>query len=333
MILAGDIGGTKANLALFETNGAGRLGPALHPESHRGADFPSLERLLEGYRARHPGTIDAACFGVAGPVIGGSVRGTNIPWTVHAVETARTLGIRSVLLLNDLAAAGYAVPILTADDLETIQNGVADPEANAAIISPGTGLGESILARISGELVPIASEAGFADFAPRSDVEIDLLRDLRARFGRVSYEHVLSGPGLAQVARFTHERGGKDGASAWKAHPTEAEDDLAAHVSTSALGGACRWCGEALDLFVSILGAEAGNVALRGLARAGVYLGGGIAPKILPALRGERFLRAFRDKAPHVELLRAVPVHVIRDERAGVRGAARYASLSLAKAL
>ena len=330
MILAGDIGGTKASLALFETNGEGRLGPATHPESHRGADFPSLMDLLDAYRARHPARIDAACFGVAGPVIRGSVQGTNIPWRVDGVETARRLGIKSVSLLNDLAAAGYAVPLLTADDLVTIQEGAADRDANAAIISAGTGLGESILARVAGDWIPIDSEGGFADFAPRTDEEIDLFRDLRSRLGRVAYEHVLSGPGLVQVGRWSHARGGAAAAAAWKAHQADASgDDLAASVSAAAIGGSCIWCGEALDLFVSVYGAEAGNLALRGVARAGVYLGGGIAPKILPALKGDRFLRAFRDKAPHAELLGAIPVRVIQNEQAGVLGAARYASLSL----
>lgn len=334
MILAGDIGGTKASLALFEVDRAGRLGPAIHPEFHRGADFPSLEALLGAYHERHPGNIDAACFGVAGPVISGSVQGTNMPWRVDAADTARRLGIGTVLLLNDLAAAGYSIPLLGAGDLESIQRGAADPEANAAIIAAGTGLGESILVRVAGDWIPIASEGGFADFAPRTDEEIELFRDLRSRLGRVAYEHVLSGPGLVHVARWTHARGGTAGASAWRAHEAGArEDGLAAAISASAIDGACRSCVEALDLFVSVYGAEAGNLALRGLARAGIYLGGGIAPKILPALKGDRFLRAFRDKAPHAGLLETIPVWVIRNEHAAVMGAARYASLSLAQAL
>lgn len=334
MILAGDIGGTNASLALFERDGAGRPGRPLHAESHRGADFSSLIALLEAYRAKHPASLEAACFGVAGPVIRDVVRGTNIPWVVSAADTARALGIRSVFLLNDLAAAGYAVPILADEDLVPIQRGVADPDANAAVISAGTGLGETILARVDGALTPIASEGGFGDFAPRTDDEIELFRDLRARLGRVAYEHVLSGPGLSNVARFTHERGGAAAGAAWKTHQSEAAGDaLSAKISAAALGGSCRWCGEALDLFVSVYGAEAGNLALRGLARAGVYLGGGIAPKILPALQGPRFLQAFREKAPHADLLAAVPIHLIRNERAGVLGAARYASLSLSKGL
>lgn len=334
MILAGDIGGTNASLALFERNGSGRLGRPLEAESHRSADFPSLVALLEAYLARHSAPIEAACFGVAGPVIRDTVRGTNIPWAVSAADTAKALGVRSVFLLNDLAAAGYAIPILADDDLVTIQRGVPDPGANAAVISAGTGLGETILARVNGELIPIASEGGFGDFAPRTDEEIELLRDVRARLGRVAYEHVLSGPGLSNVARFTHERGGAAAGAAWTAHQSGAAGDtLAARISASALSGTCRFCGDALDLFVSIYGAEAGNLALRGLARAGIYLGGGIAPKILPALQGPRFLTPFRDKAPHADLLAAVPIHVIRNERAGVLGAARYASLSLTKGL
>ncbi len=334
MILAGDVGGTKANLALFESNGDSRTGPPLHAESHRCADFPTFDALLESYRGRHPGTLDVACFGVAGPVLHDRVKGTNLPWEVDAAAASRRLGGSPVLLLNDLAAAGYSVPALGPADLVTIQEGTADREANAGLISAGTGLGESILARMDGELIPIASEAGFADFAPRTDLEIDLFRALREQIGRVAYEHVLSGPGLVLVARWTHTRGAGAGAAAWKTHEAAAAgEELAASVSAAAIAGGCRWCAEALEIFVTVYGAEAGNLALRGVAWAGIYLGGGIAPKILPALRGERFLQAFRDKEPHRKLLSAVPVHVIQNEQAAVLGAARFASLSRRKPL
>lgn len=329
MILAGDIGGTKINLARFEYVGPGQVGPPIDPESHRSAGFGSFAELVESYRGRHPGTLDAVSFGVAGVVILGHAKGTHIPWEIDASAASRQLGGAPVHLLNDLVAAGYAVPALAALDLVPIQKGVPAPEANAGLISAGTGLGESILARVAGELNPIDSEGGHADFAPRTDEEIDLLRSLRARYGRVSYERVLSGEGLVDTARFAHSRAdGPGAAAAWKAHEAGgAAEDLAASVSENALEGACRWCADALDLFVSIYGAEAGNLALRGMTRAGIYLGGGIAPKILPALKGERFLQAFRDKDPHRELMSRIPVHVIRNEHASVLGAARYASL------
>jgi len=328
VILAGDIGGTKVNLALFERVGPGRVGPPINPESHRIAAFGSFEELIESYRGRHPGTLDAISFGVAGVVARGHAKGTHIPWEIDAAAASRRLGGTPIHLLNDLVAAGYAVSAPAALDLVTIQEGVPAPDGNAGLISAGTGLGESILARVAGELIPIDSEAGHADFAPRTDEEIELFRFLRARYGRVSYERVLAGQGLVDTARWAHTRGDGRGAAAWKAHEAAArEEDLAALVSESALAGACRWCAEALDLFVSVYGAEAGNLALRGVTRAGIYLGGGIAPKILPALRGERFLRAFRDKEPHGELLSRIPVHVVQNEHASVLGAARYVTL------
>lgn len=328
MILAGDIGGTKSNLALFRRIGPGRVGPPIDPESHKSAAFGSFEELVESYRGRHPGALDAVSFGVAGIVIRGRAKGTHIPWEIDAAAASRRLGGAPVLLLNDLVAAGYAVPALAALDMVPIQKGVPDPEANAGLVSAGTGLGESILARVAGELVPIDSEGGHADFAPRTDEEIDLLRSLRARYGRVSYERVLSGQGLVDTGRWAHGRGDSDGAAAWKAHEAGAKaEDLAATVSENALARTCRWCGEALDLFVSVYGAEAGNLALRGMTRAGIYLGGGIAPKILPALQGERFLQAFQAKEPHRELLSQIPIYVIQNEHASVLGAARYASL------
>lgn len=329
MILAGDIGGTKINLALFRPVAPGRVGPPIDPESHKSNAFGSFEELIESYRDRHPGALDAISFGVAGVVAEGHAKGTHIPWEIDGASASRRLGGAPVFLLNDLVAAGYSLPALASSDLVTIQEGTQAPDANAGLISAGTGLGESILARVAGELHPIDSEGGHADFAPRTDVEIDLFRALRARYGRVSYERVLSGQGLADTAAWAHERGAGGGTAAWKSHEAGAgaAEGLPALVSEAALAGSCPWCSEALDLFVSIYGAEAGNLALRGVTRAGIYLGGGIAPKILPALRGKRFLDAFQDKEPHRELLSRIPVHVVQDDRASVLGAARYATL------
>ncbi len=326
MILAGDIGGTKTNLALFEREGVGRVGPVRDPESFRSADFGSLAELIEVYRSRHRARVDIVSLGVAGPVILNHVRGTNLPWEVHAAAVSRLTGMSRVYLLNDLAATGYSIPALLPEDLETIQEGIADPGANAGLLAPGTGLGESTLFRAGSEWIPIASEGGHADFAPRTDEEIELFRALRESLGRVSYEHVLSGPGLVRLARWSHGSG--EGADAWKRHEGDASgEELPALVSQAALDRACSWCVEALDHFVSIYGAEAGNLALRGVTWAGVFLGGGISPKILPALHGDRFLNAFREKEPYKELLSKIPVRVIRNDRAAVLGAARYATL------
>lgn len=333
MILAGDIGGTKASLALFERTGPGAIGPPLLPEVFRAADFESPEALLAEYRRLHPEPVECAAFGVAGPPLRGRVVGTNLAWRMDAASIAERLGA-PVHFLNDLQASGYGIPALAPEDLAPILNGIADPAGNAALIAAGTGLGETTLARVAGELIPVASEAGHADFAARTDDEIDLFRALRARHGRVSYETVLSGPGLARVAEWTHVRPSagappRAGASAWKEHLADpgGPDDLPARISRNGIEGACAWCARALEMFVSVFGAEAGNLALRCVARAGVYLAGGIAPKILAALDSDTFRRAFTDKEPHRELLSGIPVWVVRNERSAVLGAARYASL------
>jgi glucokinase len=333
MILAGDIGGTKASLALFERAKTGGIGPRLMPEVFLAADFASPEALVAEYLRLHPGSVESAAFGVAGPPTGGRVIGTNLAWPVEAASMAKSLGA-PVFLLNDLEASGYGIPALGPEDLEPIQKGSADPEGNAAMIAAGTGLGETTLAWVRGERIPVASEGGHADFAARTDDEIDLFRSLRSRYGRVSYETVLSGPGIARVAEWAHLRGSSDplgpgGADAWRMHVADpgGEDGLPARLSRSGMSGACPWCARALEVFVSVFGAEAGNLALRCVARAGIYLAGGIAPKILPALDSDTFRNAFTDKEPHRELLRSIPVWVIRNEHSAVLGAARYASL------
>lgn len=327
MILAGDIGGTKSNFALFEPAGPGRPGAPRGEGTFPTEGFPSFAALLDAYRTKNPGAITAAAFGVAGVVAEGRASGTNLPWEIDAAEAARALGVARVTLMNDLVATGHAVPALGPEDLDTLQAGRSSPDGNAALIAAGTGLGEAALARHAGDWIPIASEGGHADFAPRTDEEIDLLRVLRAKYGRVSYERVVSGPGLVDVARWLHERGGNQ--TEWARHEAEGgREDLAGVLSRAGLAGSCPDCVRALDLFTTIYGAEAGNLTLRCVATAGVYVGGGIAPKILPALHKGPFIAAFRDKEPHAALLAKVPVHVIRNDRAAVVGAARLASLA-----
>ncbi|HET9252631.1 MAG TPA: glucokinase [Candidatus Eisenbacteria bacterium] len=339
MILAGDIGGTKASLALFEHTGNGTIGPRREPEVFRAADFESPEALLAEYLRLHPASVDCASLGVAGPPVRGHVVGTNLAWPMNAASIARRLGA-PVYFLNDLEASGYGIPALAPEDLVPIQHAAPEPDGNAALIAAGTGLGESILARVGGALVPVASEGGHGDFAARTDEEIELFRALRARHGRVSYETVVSGQGLARVAEWTHGRTveglpPRGGASAWKEHLANAggEDDLPSWISRSGIEKDCPWCERALEIFVSVFGAEAGNLALRCVARSGVYLAGGIAPKILPALDSDTFRRAFADKPPHRELLASIPVWVVRNEHSAVLGAARYASLKGSQSL
>ena len=326
MILAGDVGGTKTNLALFKVVG-GLPGAPIGPELLPSADYPSLGALVGEYLLRHPDPVEAACFGVAGAVVDGRVRVTNLPWTVDSEPLARKLGLSRVHLINDLVATGYGIAALRPGELELIQKGEPARDANAGLLAAGTGLGESILVRVGKDFLPIPSEAGHADFAPRTDDELKVFRAFRERYGRVSYERVLSGPGIAALGELFH---GERGASGdWARHLEEAGAVGPAEVvSRLGMERSCPGCEDALRLFVGVYGAEAGNMALRAVARAGIYLGGGIAPKILPALKWDVFLEAFRDKDHLRPLLSSIPVWVIRNEGTGLLGAARYAAMA-----
>jgi glucokinase len=263
--------------------------------------------------------VQTVSLGVAGPVFDDEATMTNVPWRVSRGEIAQGCGVADVRLLNDLEAMAHAVTVLHGDELHTLQVGQPSATGNAALIAAGTGLGEAILHRVDGRMRPVPSEAGHADFAARTDAELALVVALRARFGRADIEHVVSGPGLANIARHTH-----GGPSCPVAGDLDAPG-AAARVSAAGAAGAtpgCPHCVATLDLFVAAYGAEAGNLALRAMASAGLYVGGGIAPKLLPALQSGAFLRAFTDKAPMAALLANVPVHVILNDRAGLVGAA-----------
>jgi glucokinase len=316
MLLAGDVGGTKTLLGLYER---GEPRPAPHTvTSYPTASFPQFSDMLEAFR-RDVGdafAVDAAAFGVAGPVVEQRAALTNVGLEVSAKAIAAQLGTARVRLLNDLEAMASSIDVLTADELAPLQAGVASSHGNAAVIAAGTGLGQAYLHRVNGGLKPVPTEAGHADFAARTDRELELVRTLRDRFGRVEVEQVLSGPGLLNLHRFTH-RGGEclvvDDLDA---------PDAPARVSQAALGGRCQGCAEALRMFVSAYGAESGNLALRSMATGGVYIGGGIARKILPAMTTGSFMDAFRAKAPLTDLLSTIPVHVILNDAAGLLGAA-----------
>lgn len=321
MLLAGDVGGTKTLLGLFE---AGEPRPRLRLQcSYATADFPSFTAIIDAF-ARDIGAplaVDAVAIGVAGPVVGTIARLTNITWDISVAEIAARLGTSRVWLLNDLAALASSVEALTSDELVELQAGVPRTDGNAAVIAAGTGLGQAYLHRVNGRLVPVPSEGGHADFAPRTDKEIELTRMLREMYGRAEVEQVLSGPGLVNVHRLTH-RGGR-------CDMLEGIDDVRdapARITAAGMTGRCQGCVEALRMFVSAYGAEAGNLALRGLTTSGLYVGGGIAPKILPAIRSGAFMESFVAKEPMRELLMKVPVKVIVNEDAGLLGAAVHAA-------
>jgi glucokinase len=315
MIVGGDIGGTKTLLGLFEP--AADRPRELATHSYATADYGSLAEILDEFtRAIGDVTIAAAAIGVAGPVVGNAAKLTNVAWDISAAEVAAGLGTTRVQVLNDLEALAHSVATLTADDVHVLQQGLERADGHAAVIAAGTGLGEAQLHRVGGRLLPVPSEGGHADFAARTDRELELVRMLRDTYGRVEVEQVLSGPGLVNLHRFTH-RGGE-------CEMTEgvADADAPARISQAGLGGRCQQCADALRMFVSAYGAEAGNLALRAVATSGLYVGGGIAPKILPALRTSVFLDAFLAKEPMRELLEQVPVKVIVNEQAGLLGAA-----------
>lgn len=336
MLLAGDIGGTKTLLGLF-SEGSDR------PETIEVGEFVTLEydgleaMIREFLRAQNvePRQIDAACFGVAGAITEQVARLTNVPWLVDAEAMATAARLRRVWLLNDLEALAHAVPVLRPDELDVLQQGVVVPSGNAAVIAAGTGLGEALLLNVDGRFVPGESEGGHADFAARTSRELALVAALTPIYGRVSVEHVLSGPGLVNLYQFTHDSFGSGPmitpSSIAPARLCEAVGqvsnpaDLPARISRSAMERRCAKCVEALDMYVSAYGAEAGNIALRTVATAGVYVGGGIAPKILPALESGLFLDAFRAKGPMSDLVAMVPVSVILNPDAGLLGAAVHA--------
>jgi glucokinase len=333
MILAGDVGGTKTNLGLFEREGEGlRL---VRSDKLHSPDFPGLSAAVHAFLGAGPtgGPLEAACFGIPGPVAGNRASTTNLPWVVDGAQIAADVQVGTVALINDLVATAEGIPLLGAGELATLQEGTPDPEGNRVLIAAGTGLGMSMLPRVGDRWAPVASEGGHADYPPRSEDEIDLLRYLREHFGRVSSERVVSGMGLFNIYNFLRdvrripETPRVREALARREEPAKVIGEAA----LAAGPDGCELCSRALDLFVAAYGALAGNLALLGTATGGVYLGGGIAPKILPRLTGGLFLQAFVAKGRFVPYLEKLPVRVILNDRAALLGAARHASLLLAR--
>ena len=331
MILAGDIGGTKTILALFEPEASGlrQVRDAVFPSGN----YRSFDDVVSEFMKSEIGEVHAACFGVAGPVIDGRARITNLPWVLEEGALARlTKAARAktprVKLLNDLEATAYGVLFLRDDECATLSSGTAPETPRAkghiAVIAAGTGLGEAMLYSDGSHYHPIASEGGHADFAPRTDEEIELLRFLRKKFsGHVSYERLLSGPGFRNIYCFLRDtRYAPE--PAWLAEKLTSGDPSAT-ITEIGLAGSEPLCVKTLELFSGIYGAEAGNLALKCLALGGVFIAGGIAPKILPVLQNGSFIRGFTDKGRFASLTEQITVKIALNPRTALLGAAHFA--------
>jgi glucokinase len=326
MILAGDVGGTKVHLALFDFID-GDLKHA-RDQVYPAKQYAGLEEIVKEFVLSEK--VTSACFGVPGPVRDGRLRLTNLPWTLDSRELAHDLSIDYVFLVNDLQANGYGIAELGADQIYTLSEGDARQVGNRALISAGTGLGEAFLVWDGRDYVPYPSEGGHSDFAPRNEDEIDLLRFLRQKYnGRISSERVVSGQGLTNIYEFLRDGRGLE-EPVWLAERMRQEDPNAV-ITESALKAKSELCEKTLDMFVAAYGAEAGNLALKVLSVGGMYVGGGIAPRILEKLKDGTFVKAFTDKGRLSQLLVNMPVRVILESRTALIGAAAYAEARAAE--
>jgi len=327
MILAGDVGGTKVHLALFDFT-EGKLNHT-RDKQYPAKEYSGLEEIVKEFLGTDH--VSAACFGVPGPVRDGRLRLTNLPWTLDSRELAKNLAIDHVFLINDLEANGYGVAELGQDQIYTLSEGDASQIGNRGLIAAGTGLGEGILAWNGRIHVPYPSEGGHTDFGPRNDTEIELLRFLQRKYnGRISYERVVSGMGLTNIYDFLRDNQGMEEPK-WLADKIAEAHDPNSVITEMALSAKSELCAKALDMMVSIYGAEAGNLALKVLSVGGLYVGGGIAPRILEKLKDGTFIKAFQDKGRLSQLLIHMPVRVILDSRAALMGAAAYAEARAAE--
>jgi glucokinase len=325
-ILAGDVGGTNTRLALYDPRDL-RRPLAIHRYGSR--DFDSLQTIVERFFADCGGSLrerlpTRAGFGVAGPVGGAVVRLTNLPWAIDAARVRARIGLERVTFINDFAANCLAVPHLTPADLHPIGGGTPEPRGPIAVLGAGTGLGEGFLVHTGADYLVVPSEGGHTDFAPRNALEMRLLAHLCETLPRVSWERVLSGQGLVQLYRFFRDREGLPESPAVRAEMRA--EDPAAVISRHALARSDAPCERALDLFCALYGAEAGNLALKVLARGGVYLAGGIAGKIIPRLAEGGFRQGFEQKGRYTAFLQGVPTYVIVHAQPGLLGAAIAAS-------
>jgi glucokinase len=325
MILAGDIGGTNARLAYFQPqNGHLKLvSERVFPSREHSELGEIVTQFVDGSGTRP----EAACFGIAGPVRDGRVETSNLPWVIEQSRLANQLHLPT-LLINDLEANAWGIGGLAPSDLVPLNRISRTPVGNQAVIAPGTGLGEAGLFWDGSRHHVFACEGGHCDFAPQGDLQIELLRFLGARFGHVSYERILSGPGLVNVYEFLRTKGGKESGELVSAMK---QGDPAAAISRAALEGSDALAEKTLDLWIQVYGAEASNLALKTMATGGLFLAGGISPKILPKLKGSPFMQSFLEKGRMRSLVEAMPVQVIMNEKAGLLGAARCAAARVCK--
>jgi len=323
ILLTGDVGGTKTNLAIFTSRD--RLRTPLLEAKLPSARYSSLTALVRDFLSNVKYSIDCAVFGVAGPIINGRAKITNLPWMMQEIQLQQELDIPTVHLLNDLEVMANAVPLLEPSDLHTVNPGSPVPGAPIAVIAPGTGLGEAFLAWDGTGYRTYPSEGGHVDFAPRNSFESGLLVYMLGRLEHVSYEDVCSGIGLANIHAYLKESGTFE-EPAWLAEQLVKAEDHTPIIMNAALSGQdpSGICVATLKTFVGILGAEAGNMALKMLARGGVYLGGGISPRILSFLEDGEFIRAFKTKGRFTDLLASIPVQVILNPNVGLIGAAAH---------
>ncbi|HUA14698.1 MAG TPA: glucokinase [Verrucomicrobiae bacterium] len=323
MILAGDIGGTNARLAYFQPqNGHLRLVSERVYPSREHRELGEIVSLFLHDSGTRP---DVACFGIAGPVRNGRVETSNLPWVIEQSRLAQQIHQPATWLINDLEASAWGIGALTDTDLVSLNRVSSPVTGNQAVIAPGTGLGEAGLFWDGSQHHVFASEGGHADFAPQGELQIELLRFLETRYGHVSYERILSGPGLVNVYEFLRDSGHAAGSPAL-AEKMKAGDPAAA-ISRAALDSSCPLAEKALDLWISVYGAEASNLALKVMATGGLFLAGGISPKILPRLTGPLFMKAFLDKGRLRPLVESIPVQIVTNDKAGLLGAARCAAV------
>jgi len=326
-ILVGDIGGTHTRLAYydFEMGQLEFLAEQIYPSS----DYPGLDEIVREFVATHKGKIAQACFAVAGPVHDGRAKFTNLPWIVDVARLEQALAMRTVTIINDLEAVAYSVDVLEPKDFAILNDGDSKAVGNVAVIAAGTGLGEAGLYWDGSHHLPFACEGGHCDFAPANELQDQLLRHLRAEFGHVSWERLVCGPGLLNIYDFLRDVRHGDEPEWLKLEMKQG--DPAAQITRYGIDGTSPLCAQTLELFASLYASEAGNLALKIMATGGIYLGGGIAPKILDQLRGSSFLKALSTKGRMSDLLRAIPVRVILNDKAGLLGSAHCATLKRSK--
>jgi glucokinase len=324
-VLAGDVGGTKTDLALYRVEGVEQVA-LVREASFPSREYSGLEAIATEFLREHDGGVLEAAFGVAGPVIEEKVQVTNLPWKVEAESLAAEIGCQGVRLMNDLETTAYGALFLKPDELVTLNEGISR-RTHRAVIAAGTGLGQAILFWDGQRYRPTATEGGHAAFAPRDEREMGLLRFLIGRHGRVSFERVLSGPGLSNIFDYLREELSSPVAPGVLERMKTTDPN--AVIGQAALAGTCPTCEEAVDLFVSLYGAQAGNLALTTMALGGVYIGGGIVTKLLPKVKAGGFMEAFVDVGRFESLMRETPVHVILNPKTSLLGAAE-AALDLA---